>query len=308
MTVVQRWLDNLTPNTRRNYRSAMAAFLRFDVGTEVAVESAGVLLKDVTTARIFTWLNTAQQDGAQPATLNVHRAALASFYRHAREVEGWQIADPLSGIRAHSITPYGRSRYPSTYQVSQLLAAIPRGTVAGQRDLALIAGLYITTRRVSEWVALRWHNVHQEADGSYWFSYVAKGGTQQRQAIPAFLWKQLEAYLVTAGRWPLPQPHAPLFIRVGKRAQHGIPLSAGYVRCAIAKYGAAAGLPTEVCHPHGLRHAGARARKEAGQSAWELQLILAHKNLGSTTIYTRQVLEDPKDTFGDSIAQGVWPD
>jgi site-specific recombinase XerD len=302
MTVVQRWLDNLTPNTRLTYRSALASFVAFVDGGEISVETT---LRDAYPAQVLSWLNAAQVGGAKPATLNVYRASLASFYRHARKIDGWSV-DPLTGIRAHKLSPYGRSRYPSTSQVAQLLAAIPSSTIAGQRDLALVAGLYVTTRRVSEWVGLRWHNVHQEADGSYWFGYVAKGGREQRQAIPAFLWQQIEAYLVAAERWPLSK-NAPIFIRVGKRARHSIPLSAGYVRCAIAKYGAEAGLPADVCHPHGLRHAGARARKESGQTPWDMQGILAHKNLATTMIYTRTILDVPKDALGDSIAKGVWP-
>lgn len=308
MSVVQRWLDSLTPNTRRNYRSTLAAFLCYRFNGPVFFEDESIepyLRWEITQAQILEWLNGLQQDGVRPATLNVYRAALASFYRHARGVEGWQIADPLSGIRPHKLSPYGRSRFPTPGQVSQLLAAIPTDTVAGKRDLALILGLYVTTRRVNEWVSLRWHNVHRTIDG-YWFAYIAKGGSEERQVIPTHLWQQIEAYLVAAERWPLSN-NAPIFIRVGKRARHSIPLSAGYVRCAIAKYGADAGLPTDVCHPHGLRHAGARARKEAGQTPWDMQGILAHKNLATTMIYTRTVLDLPKDTLGDSIAQGVWP-
>lgn len=309
MSAVQRWLDSLSPNTRRNYQAALVGFL--DSCIAIAGDDDGSLrdtvLRSVKPHKIQWWLNDAQRAGKQPATLNLYRAALASFYRYARAVEGWEIADPLVGIRAHRLSPYGRSRYPTALQVKQLLAAVPADTIAGQRDLAVILGLYVTTRRVSEWVTLRWHNVHQTTDGRYWFAYTAKGGSENRQAIPAFLWQRIEAYLVAAGRWPLPHSHAPLFVRVGKRVPPRS-LSAGYVRCIIANYGARAGLPPEVCHPHGLRHAGARARKEAGQTPWEMQGILAHKHLSTTMIYTRQVLEAPADHLGDSIAAGVWPD
>lgn len=307
MSVVQRWLDSLSPNTRRIYRSGLAAFLSSTIAISGDHDGnlTDAVLRTVNPLKIQGFLNAAQRAGRKPSTVNLYRAALASFYRYAREVEGWTV-DPVGGISVHKLTPYGRSRYPTSDQVRQLLAAIPTDTVAGKRDLAIILGLYVTTRRVTEWLTLHGHDIHHSTSDGYWFSYVAKGGLAERQAIPPSLWAHIRAYLVAADRWPL-DPTAPLFIRVDAGRKNGVCLSTGYVRRAIGVYGAKAGLPADICHPHGLRHAGARARKEAGQSTWELQAILAHKHLTTTTIYTRQVLDAPKDAFGDAIAKGVWP-
>jgi integrase len=64
----------------------------------------------------------------------------------------------------------------------------------------------------------------------------------------------------------------------------------------MRRYGELAGLPPAVCHPHGLRHAGARLRRRRGRATpFELQPILGHANIQTTMIYVTEELDEPED-------------
>lgn len=303
-SLVELWLGSLSPNTRRAYANDLASFMDYTCGT----------LRSATSKDVQGWLASLQRDGRTVATINRKRAALSSFYRYACGYDGWT-NNPVQVIPVQPLSPYGRSKYPSTAQVQALLEAIPMDTAQGKRDLAILAGLFVTTRRVNEWVTLRWSQIHTSAAGGHWFEYIAKGDQYQRQAIPSELWTIMLAYWTASGRWPLAAGD-PLFVAHsdnGRRLHNGQiparqqPLSCGYVRQVIRRYGKHAGIDLDLCHPHGLRHAGARARKDAGASAFDLQTILAHRDIRTTMIYTKTVLEEPQDNGGDQLVSQVLP-
>lgn len=293
---VQRWLDSLpNPRTRATYAAGLTAFMRSaHIDDDAQLQAASA-------RQVRAYLNSLRDSGQQAGTVNNRRAALAAFYRYA-EAEGWP-ANPAARIKSIKVSPYGHARYPSTDQVRQLLAVIPTDTPAGLRNLAIILGMYTTTRRVNEWISLRWADIQHGPNG-HWFAYTAKGGLKGRQAITGDLWHIVEAWLRIDGRYP---PAADAYIFTPVSPSDGRHISAGYIRQALQKYGKLAGLPAELCHPHGLRHAGARARKAAGQSPWELQKVLSHKNISTTMIYTDTVLDEPDDQIGDAVVSAVLP-
>lgn len=293
-SIVDRWLKSIpNPTTRQAYASRFRRFAsvhRLD-------SDAGLQQVDSTTIAAF--LDEMRNSGLAMASINSYRCALASFYRYAAIEAGWTI-DPMRNVKSLPVSPYSRSRYPSTQQVAQLLAAVPSDTVQGKRNLAIFLGLFVTTRRVNEWIVLRSGDIRHGQTG-HWFTYRAKGGDVLRQAIPADLWNVIVDYLRTDGRWPL-EPGEYVFITLP-----GEHITAGYVRRMLRQYGREAGLPENVCHPHGLRHAGARARKQAGQGPWQLQEVLGHRDIRTTIIYSRTVLDEPVDEYGDGLVTAVLP-
>lgn len=293
---VDRWLDSIpNPNTRRQYAAGLRAFM--DHASLVTDDQ----LQRATPRQVKAFLNALRDGASSPATVNSRRAAIAAFYSYTETTEDWP-ANPAARIKSNRVSAYGHARYPSTSQVRQLLAVIPTDTTTGLRNLAIILGMYTTTRRINEWISLRSSDIQHGSNG-HWFTYTAKGGEEARQAIPADLWSIIEDYLRRDGRYPLTDD-AYLFTPADDA---GRPISAGYVRGVIQRYGQLAGLPAELCHPHGLRHAGARARKAAGQSPWELQKVLNHKNIRTTMIYTDTVLDEPADQIGDALVGAVLP-
>jgi site-specific recombinase XerD len=276
------------------------------------------------------WVEGMAAEGLAPATINRKIAALSSFYRYASSDfvtttgDGlWSHANPFSSrsIR-YKVEPYERAVYPSTDDVAAILRQIDTKTLVGLRNLTIISGMFATARRVSEWLGLRWGDLHNSPTG-YWFDYVYKGGLHRRQAIPGHVWELIQKYLVASGRWGTMAASDYVFIAhdgcaANLKTKDGAPLipnyhlgehplSASYVNALLKRYGLSAGVDEALCHNHGLRHAGLRARKDDGADIFELQKTAGHKSIATTQIYTDAVLTTPTDDRGDRIVGHVMP-
>lgn len=62
-------------------------------------------------------------------------------------------------------------------------------------------------------------------------------------------------------------------------------LDDGYVRTMVARYGKKAGITEIRCHPHLLRHTFATELLEDGYSIIEVQQLLGHEDLETTSVY-----------------------
>lgn len=236
-----------------------------------------------------------------PASVNKSLSVLSSYYRFcARQfTDGARLylgENPFTGenLRAR-VSRFGRSAFPTTDQVLALCAVIDTTTPRGLRDYVLIRGMFETTRRLNEWLPLQWRDIAGNT-----FRCRLKGGKENWQELPAELYAEIQAYLAFAHRWP-PQPDDHLFPPILSRPMWDRPLHPGNVNRIIRKYGRLAGVPDPVCHAHGLRHAGARARRELGATNREMQTILGHANIGTTEIYCRELLDQPHDRLGAAV-------
>lgn len=305
-------------NTRRAYEADLADFIAFH-----AAAGRPLLPWQVTPADAEAWVQHLRSRGLSPATINRRIAALASLYHYAAteavhlapdgtRTPLWRDPNPFASRTLRTRNARGRAAYPSATQVTALLAQINPHTSTGLRNLAILAGLFATTRRVSEWLNLHSADLH-DGDAGIWFEYRYKGGDRRRQLIPADIWRLIQAYLRATGRLgpdgrPLPNQYiftattdAGRRLRGPGNAGELRPLSASYVAQLIRRYGRAAGIPAELLHAHALRHAGARWRKEHGADVWQLKETLGHKSLTTTQIYTETVLTQPEDPLADTI-------
>jgi integrase/recombinase XerD len=231
-----------------------------------------------------------------PATVNKSLAILTSYYDYAADTGRlWSGPNPFAGrhLRAR-VSRFGRARFPTSDQVRALLDAIDTSSPDGLRDQAIIQGMFATTRRVHEWLRLQWRDITGNA-----FWYQCKGGHLLRQRLPDGLRALIDAYLTAAGHYP-PAPDDYVFVSLHP-VRWDRPLNAGYVNQLLRRYGAAAGLPLDVCHAHGLRHAGARHRRRLGATTWELQQTLGHRSIATTEIYCAAVLDDPEDRLAGAL-------
>ncbi len=323
-----KWLNALEHrsggiNTRRAYQRDIISFF-------AAYQLEDLMPWQVSRVHVARWVETLATAGLAGATINRKLAALSSLYEYASaeytilrdgsEVGLWAYANPFRSKSLRSKTqPYGKAVYPSTAEVSALLNQIDLTTQTGWRNLAIIAGLFATTRRVNEWLNLRWGDIRESPDGNgMWFTYRYKGGAPRRQAIPADIGKIIKKLVELDGRSGKLAAGDYLFIAYSAAARHlpGLPadyapgaahISASYVNILLKHYGAAAGIAATRLHAHALRHAGARYRKQKGAGIFELRDILGHKSINTTQIYSDVVLENPTDAQGDQIIGEILP-
>lgn len=321
------WLDDIearskAKNTRRAYAADYAEFFAH-------WRHMNLLPWQVGRIHAQGWVQHLRQRGLADSTINRKVAALSSFYRYAsdefqiqtpRGPRGlWPHPNPFGSKKLRSqIEPYANSLpFPSTGQIDAMLNVIPVDTVNGLRDLALLMGLFVTTRRVSEWRSLKWGDLEDDDEGGKVMTYRYKGGKVRRQSIPPELWQVVELYVRQSGRWPLHDDDY-VFIAHHDAGKHlptngagydpaNQPISARRVNAIFKSYGRKVGIRDEALHAHALRHAGARARRKAGADVYALRDILGHSNIAITQIYSDNRLDKPEDSHGAAIVAAVMP-
>lgn len=320
-----RWLASLRrrsgkENTSRAYHTDVLSFF-------AAFATQRLFPWQVSPSYASAWVEIMHTHELAKSTINRRIAALSSFYHYAAteyilgagpDARGlWPYANPFAARSLRYRLGKPRPQYPSSVQVTAILAQIDVTTITGLRNLAIIFGMFATTRRVSEWTALRWGDIH-EGDNGKWFEYRYKGGEIKKQTLPADAWNVIQLYLKHSGRLETMQPQDYVFLATssaGKRIRNcngtdhvgatydplNQPISNSYVNQLLKRYGLAAGIPEAKLHAHAMRHAGSRSRRKAGADAINLKDILGHANIQITQTYIDDVLDEPEDPYADTV-------
>lgn len=158
-----------------------------------------------------------------------------------------------------------------------LLAATDQQRAAERDRLILLCGLGAGLR-VSEIVRLRVEDV--ELAGRTIFVRLGKGKRDRYVPIPDGLVSALTAWIGQRRTgWVFPSPRKP-----------DAPLTRRAVGYLVAKLKRAAGLVKEI-HPHTLRHSYATQLLRAGADVKELQQLLGHADLATTSIYLHVMVD-----------------
>ncbi len=267
--------EGWSPHTRAAYRRDLELYSAFlgDLGKSGVQES--------TAPTILAFLSRRRLEGDGDSTLNRRLAAIRSFHRHLL-AEGVLKEDVLS------LLPPGRRtrRLPKSLtreQIEALLEA-PRGAAPlARRDRALLEILYATGIRVSEACGLDLGDLHPPRDGADLPHLKVKGKGGKERFIPlhgkaaaalAAWLREGRPRLVRAG-----SPPAIFLSRGGRRLRRD-----GVYR-RVREWGRKAGVPVPVT-PHLLRHSFATHLVHEGAGLREVQEMLGHANLETTTLYT----------------------
>ena len=211
-----------------------------------------------------------------PRTIARRLSALRRFYQHL-EREGRISNNPCDRVDAPRL---GRPLPDvlSEQEVERLLAAPDVDTASGLRDRAMLEVLYATGLRVSELVGLRPEQVNL-VQGV--LRVVGKGGKERLVPLgePAVDW--LERFL-REGRADI----------LGvKRTSALFPTSRGSAMTRqafwylVKRYSVRAGVSRDVS-PHTLRHAFATHLLDHGADLRVVQMLLGHRDISTTQIYT----------------------
>ncbi|MTI15216.1 recombinase XerD [Sansalvadorimonas verongulae] len=257
-----------------------------------------LLLANTDQLEAFTglWLH---KQGVAPKSRHVVVAAVKNFYNWARD-KGLLSADPAKRLPYPKI---GRKlpRQLGLSNAERLLMQPDIGTFSGLRDAAMLALLMGCGMRVAGLTALNQEDL-------FWFEYqgrqrlalrvTEKGGHERELPVPHEAMLLLQAYLghdelLEVDR-SLPSGGQVLFISLRNRKvpEHEYVgearrLTEKSVWSMVQKYGEAAGLPDDVCHPHAMRHMLGAEMMEEDISTLQIQAILGHADPKTSEIYAR---------------------
>jgi site-specific recombinase XerD len=238
---------------------------------------------------------------------NNRLATINSFYRFAsnytitgndgRPAPLFAGENPCQGLKsAHAkMAP----RFLEEETLRRFFAAIPRDTVIGCRDYALMLFYFTTLRRREEVARLLWRDIYPAtfSDGNggrrsgYAFTFYGKGErlkADSQELLPE-CYEALVHYLTISGRLATMEPDSPLFLSEPLNPETGWPprdpyrpLQGQSIWQRVKFYARHAGIPESSITTHSLRHSGARERANDGQDIRSIARALRHKQISTT--------------------------
>ena len=271
------------------YRENVRGFLRF-----LEAEGTPPILKSfsVETVRRYTVhlqerrlkyagnrLRRAVGEGLSTHTIFGYVATLGVFASWLAQ-EGYTDGNALEGM------PRPKKRRTvisalSQQEMERLLARIPRHTVLGVRDRAMVITLLDTGLRASELCNLRLEDVHLQ-DG--YLKVLGKGDRERIVPVGANAARALMRYIQFFRREPARPGLTNVFLSV-----HGEEMTPGALRLLVQRWGRSAAI--QGINVHKLRHTFALQYLMAGGDAFSLQKILGHTSMEMTRNYVNMLAD-----------------
>lgn len=295
---VVAWLDSKeaksgSVHTRRAYEADVRLFFDFcQVGPW-----------EVGGAHVIRWQQEMRERGLSEKTINRRVAALSSFwdfccykYTVPGPPGGREVAlaerNPAKQVDRATVNPYENATYLNLEELRAMFRSIPRNTVIGLRDRALVLTYFYTGRRSTEIRTLRWREIAEE-EGRWWYTWRGKGNKTRTDEMPLPAYNAIIEYLAAAGRLDGMGEDDFIFTALSDVATRlpGVErmpdqaLSSSFVNRVIKKCARRAGLKWRKIHTHTLRHTAAMLRYELRHDIRELQEFLGHSSISTTQIY-----------------------
>ena len=280
------WMEQgLSENTLKAYRADLTHFARF-------VNARRLGLLEVERGHVLDYLVSMLE--ASPRTTARRLSALRRFYTHQARA-GLIGSDPMDRIDAPRL---GRP-LPGTLteqEVESLLAAPDVDTALGFRDRTMLEVLYATGLRVSELVEL---GVSQVSARQGLVRVTGKGGRERLVPLGEEALDWLDRFV----RGPRSE------ILGGRPAEAVFPTRRGAAMTRqgfwllVKRYAARAGIVRRVT-PHTLRHAFATHLLNHGADLRVIQLLLGHRDISTTQIYTHVARERLRSLHAEHHPRG----
>ena len=280
------WMERgLSENTLKAYRADLTHFARF-------VNARRLSLLEVGRGLVLDYLVSMIE--ASPRTTARRLSALRRFYAHQTRA-GLIGADPMERIDAPRL---GRPLPESLteQEVEDLLAAPDVSTALGFRDRAMLEVLYATGLRVSELVGLVLPSVSMRQ------GLVRVTGKGDRERLVP-LGEEAQDWLDRFVRGPRREI---LDGRSGAAvfpSRRGAAMTRQAFWMLVKRYAAKAGVVRPVT-PHTLRHAFATHLLNHGADLRVIQLLLGHRDISTTQIYTHVARERLRDLHAEHHPRG----
>lgn len=316
-----KFLSNINnQNTKKHYQSIIKHFNLFLLNTR------GIGLLDAKGFDVIKWRRDLELTGGilgstdaikcipnSESSIENKTSILSSFYNFLKKpgLDGTPALIEINPIESilnrHKIESYGKAKKISLESFSKIIKVLQEDlSIEGLRNLALIWGYFLTGRRNSEWINLKWESINWNRDQPT-YQFIGKGNKNYIDEIPHNLANYLRKYLIS--RWGdffqktlsastyIFSPLNNQFKSLGRR----------FCLRLIKKIAKRAGLSEEDICVHSLRHLHAETYLDSGASVEEVRQRLKHQRLTTTQKYVQSlnkkfdISEQLIDKLGDDI-------
>ena len=280
------WMERgLSENTLKAYRADLVHFARF-----ASARRLGLL--EVERGHVLDYL--VSMIDASPRTTARRLSALRRFYSHQARA-GMIERDPMDRIDAPRL---GRPLPGSLTEreVESLLAAPDVSTALGFRDRTMLEVLYAAGLRVSELVELRTSSVSMRQG---LVRVVGKGDRERLVPLGEVALDWLDRFV----RGPRSEILDGRVSEVVFPSRRGDAMTRQAFWMIIKRYAVKAGIVRPVT-PHTLRHAFATHLLNHGADLRVIQLLLGHRDISTTQIYTHVARERLRSLHAEHHPRG----
>ena len=262
--------DGLAALTLAAYRNDLESYARWLAARDMRLLDAG-------REDIFRYLAARGAAGIKARSNARLLSALRRYYAQRTRSEP-AFVDPTLLLDPPRL-PRGLPKALSEREIEALLAAPDVATPLGLRDRCLLELMYAAGLRVSELVGLPLAalNLRQGV-----LRVTGKGGKDRLVPVGEVAQDWIERYLASA---------RPLLARGGQPAallltRRGSGMTRQMAWTLIKRHARTAGIPASRISPHVLRHSFATHLLNHGADLRALQMLLGHRTLSTTQIYT----------------------
>jgi len=276
---VSQYLNHLrlelgrSPLTIRGYEDNLRYFRTYLMRTygEATIEH---LIWPVCRQYLMQWSET----GHKPKTIRKALAPLKGLIRYLTDEGVLRDTTWVQKLRGPKVVE--RRADPLSHdEAQQLLRAIPRYTIAGQRDRILFHLFLDTGLRISEMLNLTVADCRLDIPAII----VRHGKGDKDRTVPLSdeMAAQLRYYL-TAVRPALARPQSPSNVWL---SSYGRPLAHTTLRSRLRYYARLAGLEGRRLYPHKLRATFATRLDQVGTNVTVIQELMGHADIKTTSHY-----------------------
>ncbi len=273
-------VKQLSSHTIRGYGLDLKRFSLF------LQKKSKVGLEQVDKEIVREYLHYLVMEGCSKTTQSRHLATLRTFFKFALRRQ-WTSVNPMQ----HISNPKLKKTIPvilSYDQVLHLFSLPDTATLLGIRDRAIMELLYSSALRISELSTLNRQDCDLEQAS---IKVLGKGNRHRLLPITRQAVSWLSAYLRHDKRKKKQQDLQAVFLN-----HLGTRISVRSLDRTFKKYLLKSGMARQVT-PHTIRHTIATHWLENGMDLKTVQVLLGHRSLKTTTIYTQVSVRLKKDVY-----------
>lgn len=275
-------------NTIEGYKVDLRLFLKYSLKqktkSQEEVENINIsnideeFIKNIRLGDIYSfmnYINTARKNSSCARARKV--AAIRAFFSYLERRTNIISDNPAKDLESPKINKR-QPVYLSLDQSKDLLESV-FGTVVGrnkERDFAILSLFLNCGLRLSELVGINISKIKEDT-----LTVIGKGNKERTVYLPPLCISSIDSYKEVRPT-PLIGNEDALFLSEQKKR-----INKRTVEKLVKKYVEFAGLDSEKCTPHKLRHTAATLMyKHGGVDIRALQQILGHESISTTQIYT----------------------